>query len=232
MEIFIILLVLVLIIYLIVKVVNQKSRLEHMRKQMAQIEQKRRTMESEALKFQMQPHTLNNLLNNLKVISSRLNRGLERLSGVLDYILYGGESNQMTSPENEVDFIRKYLALNQDFLPHYDSIKFNSDDVMRTSPHYSRACIPHLVSAYFLENAFKHGDKNHADFLKITVQLSKDYFLIQVINRVPLNPRQSNPGIGHDNLKRRLSLLMGDRYSLSLLPDENQYKATLTLMLT
>jgi len=222
---------LVLFIYLIVTVVNQNGRLNHLRTQLAHVEEKRRAMESEALKFQLQPHTLNNLLSNLKAISNRLNRGLESLSGVLDYILYGGRSNQMTTPENEVDFIRKYLALNQDFLPHYNSITFNSDNVSRSSPHYTSACIPHLVSAYFLENAFKHGDKNHIDFLRISIHLTNEVFSFEVVNRIPDRPRQSNPGIGHDNLKRRLSLLMGDRYTLHLLPDATEYKAKLTLQL-
>jgi two-component system LytT family sensor kinase len=120
-------------------------------------------LEAEHLKFQLQPHTLNNILANLKVIASKLNKGMDSLSETLDYILYKGNTH-LVSVEDELNFIKKYLALNDLFTSEIDSIKTDNSQVKTTSKYYTTKCIPHLITAYFIENAFKHGDVNHPEF--------------------------------------------------------------------
>jgi len=72
-------------------------------------------IEAEKLKFQLEPHTLNNLLANLMAISSKLNRGMEALSEILEYIIYKGNAH-FVSGEDEVTFIKKYLTAYYYFL--------------------------------------------------------------------------------------------------------------------
>lgn len=188
-------------------------------------------LEAEQLKFQLQPHTLGNVVSTLNAIAKNLHRGTESLAESLNYILYKGNSH-LVSVEDEVGFIRKYIQLNQ--LLYSDIISVNLDDsqVDSNSRHYKQHCIPHLISAYLIENAYKHGDKAHPEFLKIKVVLIQDKFEITVINKVNPKPAQSvNGGIGLKNMEKRLALLFGNKFKIEKTSDSSVYSATLTLKL-
>lgn len=53
---------------------------------------------------------------NLKLIAKKLNKGMDALSETLDYILYKGNEKHLVSIEDEFNFIRKYLTLNDLFI--------------------------------------------------------------------------------------------------------------------
>src|SRR3990172_95621 len=102
-------------------------------------------LEAEHLKFQLQPHTLNNILTNLKLIAKKLNNGMDSLSATLDYILYKGNTH-LVSVEDEINFIKKYLALNDLFISTIDSIKMDDSLVNKNSKNYTTSCVPHLIT--------------------------------------------------------------------------------------
>lgn len=188
-------------------------------------------LEAEQLKFQLQPHTLGNVVSTLNAIAKNLHRGTESLAESLNYILYKGNSH-LVSVEDEVGFIRKYIQLNQ--LLYSDIISVNLDDsqVDSNSRHYKQHCIPHLISAYLIENAYKHGDKAHPEFLKIKVVLIEDKFEIIVINKVNPKPAQNvSGGIGLKNMEKRLALLFGNKFRIEKTSDASVYSTTLTLTL-
>lgn len=187
-------------------------------------------LEAEQLKFQLQPHTLNNILANLKVIAGKLNTGMDSLSDTLDYILYKGNFN-LVSVEDELNFIKKYLALNDLFISEIDSIKIDESQVNRTSKKFSSTCIPHLITAYFIENAFKHGDLNHPEFLRIQIKLTDSVFEIKVINKIKQKSTVKNGGLGLANMKKRLELLHVGKYQLENKPNGQDYIALLTIHL-
>lgn len=187
-------------------------------------------LEADHLKFQLQPHTLNNILANLKVIASKLNKGLDSLSDTLDYILYSGHSN-LVSVKEELGFIHKYLELNDLFISGIESIKIDDKDVNTKSKYYMTACIPHLITAYFIENAFKHGDVNHPEFLRITLKLSDTSFQMSVVNRVRTKSSETKGGLGLSNMKKRLELLLAGKYEIQTESTEQEYKSTLTIKL-
>jgi LytS/YehU family sensor histidine kinase len=185
-------------------------------------------LEADHLKFQLQPHTLNNILANLKVIASKLNKGLDSLSDTLDYILYSGNSN-LVSVREELGFIKKYIELNDLFISGVESIKIEDNDVNTKSKYYSTACIPHLITAYFIENAFKHGDINHPEFLRIGLKLTDSTFQMEVVNKVPVKAKESNGGLGLPNMKKRLELLLAGKYNITTEKTDEEYKSTLTV---
>lgn len=185
-------------------------------------------LEAEQLKFQLQPHTLNNILANLNVIANKLNKGLSSLSETLEYILYKGNTHLVTV-EDEMNFIKKYLALNDLFISEIDSIKFDSSQVDANSKYFTSACVPHLITAYFIENAFKHGDVNHPEFLKINLKLSENTFEMNVVNRIKQKPNVSKGGIGLNNMKKRLNILMTGRYEINNDFDDQEYHSTLII---
>lgn len=185
-------------------------------------------LETEHLKFQLQPHTLNNILANLKTIATKLSRGMDALSSTLEYILYKGRTH-LVSVEDELDFIETYLRLNDLFLTEVDAIVVDTAGVDRSSAYFKQACIPHLISAYFIENAFKHGDKDHPEFLRIRVQLDQGIFQLHVTNRIHDKPIDRVGGLGLSNMRKRLELLMLGRYTINTSSAANEYHAILTI---
>ena len=183
---------------------------------------------TEHLKFQLQPHTLNNILSNLKIISSKLSKGMDSLSETLDYILYKGRTN-LVSVEEELGFIKTYLKLNDLFLPEVDAIELNSDNVDRSSVHFGTPCIPHLISAYFIENAFKHGNTRHPEFLRIRISLDRNTFQLSVTNKIGNDPVTKPGGIGLQNMKKRLDLLMQGKHVIYTHSANEEYNAVLTI---
>lgn len=167
------------------------------------------------LKFQLTPHTINNIMANLKVMADNLKIGMDSMSETLEYILYQGV-NHLVSVEDEINFIQQYLNLNDVFSTEIDSMKVDYSSVDESSKYYNAYCIPHLVSAYFIENAFKHGDKTHPDFLKVKVELVDSKFELKVTNKiVKTNTENSkNGGIGLSNMKERLNLLLSNKFEI------------------
>ena len=212
----------------------EKERLEQLRddlvKEKVALEAENALLASEHLKFQLQPHTLNNILANLKAISTKLSRGMDALSSTLEYILYKGRSN-LVSVEEELGFVDTYLKLNDLFLTTLDPIAIETSEVDRTSPFFKAPCIPHLISAYFIENAFKHGDKDHPEFLRIRMKLDQQLFQLQVTNRIRQKPDPRLGGLGLQNMEKRLALLMTGRYQINTSSSHEEYHAILTIQL-
>lgn len=216
-------------VWLYIKLKKERKQKEKLFKDYTKLIADNALLEAEQLKFQLQPHTLNNILANLKAISNKLNRGMDSLSDTLEYILYKGNKHLVTV-ENELDFIKQYLALNDFFISEIDSIKVDDREVNKSSMPYKSLCIPHLVTAYFIENAFKHGDINHPEFLKIKIRLTDHEFFMSVTNRIRINyvPKSSG-GLGLKNMNKRLQLLMDKKYKIDSYKSESQYTSTLII---
>jgi LytS/YehU family sensor histidine kinase len=218
------------LVLMYLKLRSERKEREHVYKENAQLVAQNAILEAEQLKFQLQPHTLNNLLSHLKLIASKLNKGLESFSETLEYILYKGKTN-LVSVKDEVDFVNTYIALNELFITEIDAIVVSDSQVNKGSQFYSSACIPHLITAYFIENAFKHGDTNHPNFLKIDLKLSNTTFEMIVVNKIKRKPINSNGGIGLKNMKKRLDLFMAGKYEIRNSCNEHEYHSTLIIHL-
>ena len=186
-------------------------------------------LEVEHLKFQLQPHTLGNVVATLNAIAKNLHRGTESLAESLNYVLYKG-NNHLVTVEEEVKFIEKYIQLNK--LLYSDMIHSIIDDscVNKISKYYRSNCIPHLITAYFVENAFKHGDKTHVDFLRINLKLDDDLFEIVVINRInPIKLNTDNGGLGLKNMKKRLEILLSDKFETNCYTKDQEFISSLKI---
>lgn len=186
-------------------------------------------LEADQLKFQLQPHTLNNILAHLKLFSNRLNKGLDSLSKTLEYILYKG-NDHLVSVDDEIIFIKEYIKLNELFISEIDTIKEDYSKVNKNSKKYSNPCIPHLITAYFIENAFKHGFISQKESLKISVSLSDEIFKLEVINKIQHKPSKEKDGLGLNNMKKRLDLLITSKYEIKNSCNEKEYFSTLKII--
>lgn len=183
------------------------------------------------LKFQLQPHALLGLLGNIKRISNKLNRGLDSLTETLEYILYKGNNNHLVSIKDEIKFIEDYLDLNELFITQIDSVKRDFEKINHNSDFYIKPCVPHLITAYFIENAFKHGDKNHKDFLRVTVKLVDNLFELKIENQLNAEIEVKKGGLGLKNMNKRLELLLKGKYSLDSYVMDQRYYSNLKIEL-
>ena len=185
-------------------------------------------LEDEHLKFQLQPHTLRNMIATLNVAAKNLHKGSESLAETLDYILYQ-DNKQLVSIQDELGFIEKYKSLQGNFINQIDSIQIDKTNVRINSKYYTTACVPHLITAYFVENAFKHGDLSDPNFLKIELKLSETTFEMNVVNKIRQKPSESKGGLGLDNMRKRLELLLIGKFEISNSCDEHEYHSNLTI---
>ncbi len=185
-------------------------------------------LEAEHLKFQLQPHTLRNMVATLHAASKNLYKGSEALAETLDYILYQGNTH-LVSVFDEISFLENYKTLQSNFVYQTNSIKIEKSNINANAKNYHSACLPHLITAYFIENAFKHGDINHPEFLTIKLKLSDTVFEMSVINRIHQKPKNGKGGLGLVNMRKRLDLLLAGKYEIKHSSNEIEYQSLLII---
>jgi LytS/YehU family sensor histidine kinase len=225
-----VILIIALIIWLGVELSKEKKKSKSLDKKIKNLASENSVLKAEQLKFQLQPHTFNNLVSHLKRSANKLNNGLHALSDVLDYILYSGR-NHFVSVEQELAFIKDYLNLNEILMSEIDAIQIDSTQVDTNSKHFTSQCIPHLISAYFLENAFKHGEINESNPLKIVFKLDDNSFEMTVSNSIKNKATVSNGGIGINNMKERLEILFPKKHEIRSQISDNEYHAFIIIKL-
>src|SRR5688572_29620750 len=187
--------------------------------------------EFEHTKFILNQHLFKNTLNSIQGYAFRTNSALEKLGGVLDYVLYDSGS-QLITLKQELEFAKNFIELNKiKLLPVYDiRIKETIDE---NSRFYQEPVILPLITAYFIENTFKHADLQSNDaFISMELELKDDHFLFVVSNKINKKPLlSSKSGIGKENLKRRLDLIYGNNYKLEYISDNGVYTSYLKLNL-
>lgn len=213
---------------------RQKSRLQkeklQLNKALTVQKEAYQKLKSDTLRFQLTPHAFRNTLSTLKYYTKTANQAVEHISEVLDYILY--ESNtQVVSIEQELKFLEEYINLNKLQVNKLNAITLkNSIDT--SHPLFSKQIIPPLVTAYFVENAFKHGDLNHDDSLIITLSIENNVFHYKVINKIALRFESAKKGgIGQKNMAERLDLLYKNKYQISYDTQMDKYISILKLNL-
>lgn len=228
-HILIIIIFIVLCIWLYIKLKAEKKEREKLARENAKLIADNSLLEAEHLKFQLQPHTLRNMVATLHVAAKNLYKGSEALAETLDYVLYQGNKH-LVSVQDELGFLDNYKSLQGNFVHQIDSIRIDKSKVNTNSKYYNTVCIPHLITAYFIENAFKHGDVNHPNFLNIYVKLFDNTFEIVVVNRIKQKQTNGKGGLGLTNMKKRLDLLLTGKYEIKNSCNEQEYHSTLTII--
>lgn len=185
----------------------------------------------EHTRFILNQHLFKNTLNSIQGYAYRTNIALEKLGGVLDYVLYDSGS-QLITLQQELEFAKNFIELNKiKLLPIYDiRIKENIDT---SNPFYTQPVIVPLITAYFIENTFKHADLQSPDaFISIEFELKGDHFSFIVSNKINKKPLlTSKSGIGKENLKRRLDLTYKGNYQLDYISENDIYTSYLKINL-
>jgi len=178
------------------------------------------------LKSQVQPHFLFNTLNNIYYEAyreaPRTARLIERLSDIMRYFVDESPKEEV-SLATEVQFLENYIALEKIRIRHEIELNFIKDC-------NADLRIPPMLLMTFVENIFKHGiDKSSSDN-KIDISLvQKDgYLFFETRNQVHEKAGTNEPnGFGIENLRKRLALLYGSNFELSINNTGNYFTAFL-----
>ena len=184
------------------------------------------------LKNQISPHFFFNALNNIYALvaldSSKAQKSVEKLSGLMRYLIYDSDIKTVEL-KKEFDFIQNYIELMQQRLTSKIKLNINID---RNLPN---AKIPPLLFIPFIENAFKHGiSYRENSFISISLKAKDDKIIFECANSIPENKKESTNikgGIGIVNIKKRLELIYGNRAELKIDKDSSQYVIHLTIPL-
>lgn len=211
----IILVLLAWIVFLLIKMKalarsNQQKQLDY-----KLLENKINSVELESLKYKINPHLFKNILNSIQSHAYQTYFSLDKLSNVLDYILYETDKRFVTIKE-EVDFALNLVEINKLKLSPLFDLKIKNK-INEEHPFYNQQLLSPLITVDLIENAFKHADiQSGESFISITLELKDDFFAITVANKISSKPalKKSNSGLGKVNMQKRLELIYRDCYKL------------------
>lgn len=186
----------------------------------------------EGIKYKMNPHLFKNILNSIQSHAYQTYYSLDKLSNVLDYILYESDK-KFVSVQEEVEFALSLIEINKLKLsPLFDlQIKNKIDE---SNEFYKQAIILPLITVDLIENAFKHTDiKSENSFISITFELKDTLFSLTVANKISNQPpiKKSKGGIGKENTIKRLELVYKDSYTLDQFVEKDIYISHLKINL-
>lgn len=188
------------------------------------------------LKAQIHPHFLFNTLNNLYALtlkrSEKASEVVLKLSHLLHHLLYEGNETQIAL-EKELEIINTYVSLEK--IRYGERLEVN----LSVQGQSTGKAIPPMLLLPFVENSFKHGASQQLEqvWISMIVTIHEQKLEFQVKNSKLLAANTSlggavPQGIGLKNVKRRLALLYGDNYHLSIQDKGTSFQVDMSIPLT
>ena len=194
-----------------------------------ELEHQRLQSELEYLKYQINPHFFMNTLNNIHALvdidAAKAQKALVELSKLMRYVLYEA-NNQIIALSREVLFLNNYLELMK--LRYIDKVNIEVSFPLEIP----EVQIPPLLFISFVENAFKHGvSYQKKSFIRVLMELEGEKIIFRCNNSNWKKSDEQPHGIGLDNIRKRLRLLFGNDYTLSIDENERHYNVLLIIPL-
>lgn len=222
----------VFITYLIFRLLKTEKRKNEAELKFQQLERKINTLHLETLESKLDQHLFKNILNSIQSHAYQTYFALDKLSNVLDYILYDSR-NKYVTPKEEIEFALNLIEINKIKVSPLFELKVKSI-VKETEPMYEKKVLAPLISIDLIENAFKHADLQSADsFISIVFEFKNDTFYLTVSNKIsgrsPM--RKEKGGIGIETLKKRLQIIYKDNFKLESFAEGEVYTSHLKINL-
>jgi sensor histidine kinase YesM len=182
------------------------------------------------LKSQVQPHFLFNALNSIYYRVYKVDppsAGLiERLADIMRYFVDEGPKDEVPVA-TEVAFIENYIALERIRIRHDAAVHFEK-------AYNPELRIPPMLLMTFVENIFKHGIDKSLKQNQVTISLvqQNDHLFFTTRNR-KVDPEAGDEpgGFGIINLTKRLRMLYGDKFELTIDDEGELFTAFLKIPL-
>ncbi|TLY92186.1 MAG: hypothetical protein E6K40_12910 [Gammaproteobacteria bacterium] len=185
-----------------------------------------------ALRMQLSPHTLFNLLHTIRGQISwdppAAQAMVVQLGDLLRRLLSAGE-REFSRLSDELQFVALYLELQQKrFADRLTIMAPAREDI-------PRAWVPSLILQPLVENAVLHGLAGHEGAVTIRVEasVSAETLTLRVLNTIaPGRGGSGDTGIGLANVRERLAVQFGERASFEAGPaDEHLWRAQIHMPL-
>lgn len=181
------------------------------------------------LRHQINPHFLMNSLNNIHALvdidAEMSKKAIRQLSDMMRYVVYDTGEDAI-SLNQDIRFIEDYIELMRIRYPDDLDITFaypqNLDE---------RIKVPPLIFIVFVENAFKHGvSYSEPSYIHCLITYVDGYVNAYFENSLHPNSNVRKAGIGMENVRKRLALIYGKEYSLTVEEKSNEkYCVTLKI---
>jgi sensor histidine kinase YesM len=187
-----------------------------------------------ALKAQINPHFLFNVLNNLygqAIVedSPKTASGIERLSRIMRHVVE--ETKTERSPiEKELKFVEDFIELQKMRIPDRPNIKLNTDIFWDGES----ANIAPLLVIPFIENAFKYGiSVTNESFFEMKLRVENKVLLFESRNSIikKTDKLEIGTGTGLENTRRRLNLYYHGRHSLAINTENEVFEVKMQVKL-
>ncbi len=205
---------------------------QHLRKnetRQKEIEKARVDSELAFLRNQISPHFFFNSLNNIYALidvdRTKAQKAVEKLSMLMRYLIYDSNT-EVVELQKEVDFTWKYIDLMRLRLSPKVKLEVNID---KNLPDVG---IPPLLLIPFVENAFKHGISYRGNsFITILLSADADNVIFECRNSIAASngSKSIEGGLGIENIKKRLDLIYGNTYRLTINRTDEDYFVLLTV---
>jgi len=197
-------------------------------RRMKELEAENTRQRLESLRYQINPHFLMNTLNNIHALvdidPEKAKESIEEFSKMMRILLYEGESPTIPL-DRELDFIEHFITLMR---LRYPEEAVRIDTIF--PENRSGAAVPPLVMASFVENAFKHGVSYSEDsFIRVKVDLQEGKVVFHCSNSSHPSEGDERHGIGLENIRKRLTLLYGPSYTLSIDEGSGRYDVLMAI---
>lgn len=184
------------------------------------------------LKAQINPHFLFNSLNSIYALvlkrSEDAPKAVVQLSNMMRYAL-DDNTHQYITLDKELDFLEDYIAL-QAYRAHAELIF--EPEIIR--PPNTALRIAPMLLVPFVENAFKYGvNPENAGKIVLNISVDDSQVLDFYCSNKIVVPQAliTNSRIGLKNTLQRLESLYGNKYSINIVENEEQYSVHLKLPL-
>lgn len=198
----------------------------HLLRKQEEMRNQQLAAELNLLKAQVQPHFLFNTLNNIYYLAyTRNERTAEvvaRLSDIMRYFVDEAPKERVPLL-TEIDFLQNYMELEQIRMLHQAAIVFDSKTVNDS------LIIPPMLLIPLVENIFKHGvDKSVAQNDVVITLEQQDGYLHFITRNTHYNLENNGKGgLGLTNLRKRLTFLYGNDFTLTTEKTDHCFTATL-----
>ena len=203
------------------------------RKRLDSLEKENLHQQLEYLKYQLNPHFLMNTLNNIHALieidSGEAQEAVLELSKMLRYVLYESD-NERVPLTKEIEFLKNYTLLMR--MRYTENLHFSFSEPANAGG----VTVAPLLFVTFVENAFKHGvSYQQPSFIDITMAVGRRLTFSCRNSKhsvdTSLHPSTDQGGVGLTNIRRRLDLIYGSNYSLTINETDDTYNVYLEIPL-
>jgi two-component system LytT family sensor kinase len=191
--------------------------------------------ELKILKAQIDPHFLFNTLNMayasaIKSSDTKTADIVEKLAVLMRYVIY--ESNgEKVSLEKDINYIENYISLQLQRL----SADISGGIKCNINGNWQGYQIAPMILIPFIENVFKHGIRlDEKSGIDININFQSGLLILETRNAMRNNKVSSeitDPGIGLDNVRKRLQIIYPNRHKLAIETTHGVYHSRLELHL-